>query len=138
MPVTATLRDNGHEIALVLHRLAARVVQGQGGVDAFFRTESPALPALGSTVELALRLPPLSNVVSLPPDALYGDNRVYRINGDVLESVMVTRVGQHSDTTGEQRLLMEGGVFNDGDAVLVSRLPQAIDGLVVETQRPDG
>ncbi len=138
LEVRAVLRDNGHEIGLVLHRLAAMVEQGQGGVDVFFRAQSEALPALGSTVELSLQLPPLDNVVALPPDALYGDNRAYRINGDVLESVMVTRVGQFVDSEGRQLLLMDGRAFNDGDRVLVSRLPQAIDGLAVETEAPDG
>lgn len=136
--VTATLRENGTEVELELHRLAAMVAEGQGGVDVFFRAGSGTLPALGSTVELALKLPPLDGVVALPPDALYGDSRAYRVVDGVLSSVTVTRVGQSLDENGRQLLLMDGRVFSDGDRVLVSRLPQAIDGLAVEPDGSDG
>ena len=135
--VLATLEDGRGQTGFRLDRLAAAVAQGRGGVDAFFRTDQRLLPALGSTVELALKLPVLDGVVALPADALYGDSRVYRIAGDQLQSLVVTRLGQQRGADGRRRLLLDGTAFEEGDLVMISRLPQAIDGLVVETGAVD-
>ncbi len=131
IPVHATVKRNGADIDLVLDRLAASVAQGQGGVDVFFRGTEGDLPALGTTVEVHLELPPLEGVVAMTTDALYGDNRVYRVVDGRLEGVSVTRLGQRRDEEGNQVLLLDGSAFGAGDRVLVSRLPQAIDGLAV-------
>ena len=131
--LTATMTDNGETITLTLHRLAASVAQGQGGVDAFFRAEEP-LPTLGKTVEVRLELPPLEEVAVISTDALYGADRVYRIEDDTLKAVSVTRLGQKLDPQGRQLLIVDGSAFSDGDRILSSRLPQAIHGLKVEVK----
>ena len=135
--IVAILQNDRGEFRLMLDRLAAAVTRGQGGVDAFFRAGQGTLPALGSTVELALELPSLDGVVAIPPDALYGDDRVYRIVGGRLESRAVTRLGLRRDAEGGRQLLLDGAAFEEGDLVMVSRLPQAINGLEVETGTVD-
>ena len=135
--IVATLENDRVETELMLDRLAAAVTQGQGGVDAFFHAGRGTLPALGSTVELALKLPSLDGVVAIPPDALYGDDRVYRIVEGRLESWTVTRLGLRRDADGRQQLLLDGSAFGEGDLLMVSRLPQAINGLAVETGAVD-
>jgi hypothetical protein len=132
------MRNNGNSIELTLHRLSASVSQGQGGVDAFFRAPGERFPALGKTVELQLTLPVLDGVISLTPDALYGADRIYRVKEETLEAVTVTRLGQTVDQEGRQQLIIDGAVFEDGDRVLSSRLPQAIDGLKVRIKEPAG
>jgi len=136
--LSARMLSNNDSINLSLHRLSSSVAQGQGGVDAFFRAPGERFPALGKTVEVALTLPLLNNVITLSPDALYGADRVYRIKDDTLEAVMVKRLGQTFDQDGRQQLIVDGAVFADGDKVLSSRLPQAIEGLKVEIREPDG
>lgn len=127
--------DNGSAVTLNLVRLAASVVRGQGGVDAFFRSASDALPALGKTVELRLELPAISDAVALSPDALYGSNLVYRIVDGTLRAQTIRRLGQTLGDESRVQMLVEGGVFEAGDLVLNSRLPQAIDGLKVNVEK---
>ena len=129
--VDAFMVDNGEQIPLRLVRLAASVAQGQGGVDAFFRSDPGLLPALGKTVELQLELPAIPDAVALSPDALYGANLVYKIIDGVLEAQPVRRLGQTLSGPDGVRMLIQGDVFKTGDLVLDSRLPQAIDGLRV-------
>ncbi len=131
--IEATLRNEQEVIHLKLNRLAAAVVSGQGGVDVFFHAKTGAFPALGSTVELVLALPPVDGVVALPQDAIYGNNRIYRIVENRLKSVMVPRLGQRSNPAdGQPQLLMDGSVLDEGDLIMISKLPYAIDGLIVE------
>ena len=134
--LTAELTDNGQSIPLQLHRLSANVSQGQGGVDAFFRANQP-LPTPGKTVEVKLNLPPLENVAVISTDALYGADRVYLIKDNQLQAISVSRLGQQVNAQGHQLLIVDGDVFSDGDMILNSRLPQAIDGLPVEVQQSE-
>lgn len=130
--VDASVRRNDRVIELQLDRLSASVAAGQGGVDVFFRAENGLLPVLGTTVEVSLELPTLSGVVAVSPDALYGDNRIYLVEEGRLRSVEVSRLGFRLDEAGHQQLVLDGAPFAGGGRILVSRLPQAIDGLSVE------
>ena len=129
----------GERIRLALHRLSASVDQGQGGIDAFFRARSGRLPVPGGTLEVNLKLPPMENVIVLSPDALYGRDRVYRVQanaqGNVLQSRTVRRLGQLNDAQGRRMLIVAGDGFEAGDQILNSRLPQAVDGLKVKVER---
>lgn len=132
LPIKATMMDSAREIDLVLHRLSANVASGQGGMDAFFRARSGQLPVLGETVEIELRLPPIENAVVIPADALYGQNRVYRVRNRVLEAKAVRRLGQFHEAGGQHMLILSGDDFADGEQILNSRLPQAVSGLQVQ------
>lgn len=133
----AEMTNNGHSVALELDRLSARVTQGQGGVDAFFRIREGTLPALGTTVEISLDLPVLDQVVLLSTDALYGADRVYRVQDDILRSLKVRRLGQRQSPDGRPLMILDGESFDAEDMVLSSRLPQAIDGLRVKIKQAD-
>ena len=129
----------GENIALTLHRLSASVGDGQSGVDAFFRVRDGSaakLPVPGGTLEIIIKLPPIADVIVLAPQALYGRDRVYEVRGGVLQARTVRRLGQQSDATGRQMLLIAGDGFNDGDQILNSILPQAVSGLKVEVAAP--
>jgi multidrug efflux pump subunit AcrA (membrane-fusion protein) len=128
----ATMVNHGKLIKLRLNRLSAKVDQGQGGVDAFFRSVEGQLPALGTTVEINLDLPAIENTVALSINAAYSANRVYKVVEGVLQAVTVQRFGQRIDGDGNALIIIEGSPFSSGDLVLSSRLPQAIDGLKVE------
>ncbi|MEJ2178518.1 MAG: HlyD family efflux transporter periplasmic adaptor subunit [Gammaproteobacteria bacterium] len=133
----AEMSNNGHSVALELDRLSASVTPGQGGVDAFFRIREGTLPALGTTVEIGLDLPVLDQVVLLSTDALYGADRVYRVQDDTLRSLKVRRLGQRQGPDGRPLMILDGKSFESEDRVLSSRLPQAIDGLRVKTKQAD-
>lgn len=133
--VRAQIFADARGIALRLHRLSASVAAGQGGIDAFFRAYGDAqLPVPGETVEVQLELPPVANAVTLPADSLYGSGRVYVVRDGILHAQSVRRLGQ-LERGGRQMLVVESAGFRDGDEILSSRLPQAVDGLQVRVVR---
>lgn len=78
--LTASAQLNGQPLNLQLDRLAARIGQGQAGVDALFSLHSPDThPVPGQTLNLRLQLPLRSDLYALPPSALYGHDRLYRL-----------------------------------------------------------
>jgi multidrug efflux pump subunit AcrA (membrane-fusion protein) len=132
--VTATAVHNSASIDLTLHRLSAGVSEGQGGVDAFFRSSSGSgkLPTLGITLEIRLSLPAVDDAVVTFVDALYGKNRVYKVVDNVLEAVEVEFLGELNNENGQRMVIISGKNLQQSDQILISRLPQAVSGLTVE------
>ena len=126
--IQARILESG--IPLTLDRLSSSIAEGQGGVDAFFRSEQP-LPELGRTVSLQLSLPKIDNAVLVKLNALYGNRQVYLIKEGKLHSRKITLLGQRQDETGTF-LVLDGTDFQAGELILQSRLPLAIDGLEVD------
>ena len=120
-------------VTVRLARLAGEVERGRGGVDGLFVLDDTRVtPELGRPLPMTLSLPPRDGLVALPAAALHGLDRVYRLDdNDRLETVTVKRVGDWRSDTGERRLLFEGD-FRQGDRIVVTQLPGAIDGLAVQ------
>lgn len=141
MAAGQTVTATAAPLELKLHRLTAQVGDGQGGVDAFFRAAAGGekLPLPGSTLAIDLALPAIDNVVVLSPDSLYGRARIYLVQDGRLQAKTVRRLGRinapvDGDGDGGGRetwLLVDGDDFEDGDMILDSRLPQAINNLQV-------
>lgn len=134
-PLSARARLGEQPLTLTLERLAARVGSGQAGVDALFTlgaTDTPPLP--GQTLSLQLQLPPRSGLFALPPSALYGSDRVYRlVDDDRLEAVSVEVVGQRQpDADAPPELLVSSAALAAGDRIIITQLPNAIGGLPVQ------
>ncbi len=136
--VTATAQFGTQRINAVLSRLSGEVRRGAGGLDALFRiTDNDPWLQIGSTVEVLLTLPIERDVIAIPISALYGTDRVYKLKDDRMRVATVERVGEASLATGEKRVLVRSPDLNEGDRVIVTQLPNAIDGLkvrVVETE----
>lgn len=131
-PLRAYTEVDGIELEASLDRIAGEVRPGSGGADALFRitTPSPWIP-LGRTVELVVVLPAVANAVDLPMEAIYGTDRIYVLAGDRMKGVTVERVGELHGLRGESRVLVRSGDLHDGQEVIVTQLPNAIDGLRV-------
>ncbi len=130
--ISASSQLDGQALALQLDRMAGEVNSGRAGVDAFFRIESHnPLPEPGRSVAIDLKLPVQQNVVALPPQALYGTNRIYRIVDDRLEAIDVERVGDITTNSGKTRILVRSADLQPGDSVVTTQLPNAISGLKV-------
>ncbi|WP_372830620.1 efflux RND transporter periplasmic adaptor subunit [Pontibacterium sp.] len=130
--ISASSQLDEQQLALQLDRLAGEVNSGRAGVDAFFRIESStSLPEPGRSVAIDLKLPVQQNVVALPPQALYGTNRIYRIVDDRLEAIDVERVGDITTDSGKTRILVRSADLQQGDSVVTTQLPNAISGLKV-------
>jgi multidrug efflux pump subunit AcrA (membrane-fusion protein) len=131
-PLAASTRVDGIWVEAVLDRISGEVRAGSGGTDALFkiREDSPWLP-LGRTVELVVKLPPVGDAVALPPEALYGSNRIYVFDNGQMKGVDVERLGEVHVIGRDRRILVRSDQLKSGDRVIVTQLPNAIDGLRV-------
>lgn len=132
--LTAVAEREGRPIPLQLKQLAARISTGQTGVDALFSFLDPqTAPLPGRTLSLRLKLPAQPGLYALPPEALYGSNRVYRISTDErLEAVEVQHLGQHTPVEGPQQILLASAHLKAGDRLITTQLPNAIGGLAIQ------
>ena len=81
-----------------------------------------------------MKLPTEANVVAIPALALYGQNRIYRIVEGRLESLAVQRVGEWTNADGTSLTLVRSSKLQNGDDILVTQLPNAVTGLLVEVR----
>ncbi|GGC05447.1 hypothetical protein GCM10011352_34530 [Marinobacterium zhoushanense] len=131
--IQASASLDGLPLRLELDRLGATVSSGKAGVDALFRLIDPPLaPEPGRSLRLQLRLPVQPELVALPPTALYGTDRIYRVTDSRLEPVTVSRVGQLTTAEGESRVLVRSETLAAGQQVITTQLPNAIAGLRVD------
>ncbi|MBU29994.1 MAG: hypothetical protein CMD54_07775 [Gammaproteobacteria bacterium] len=127
-PVIAST-DRGDSLKLT--RVSGALRDNTGSIDSFFSSNTQ-LPPTGSVLSVSIQLVAEPSVVVLPTDALYGGNLIYRITSDsTLEAVKVERLGQRPGPEKTEILVRSHDIQN-GDQILVSRLPAAVTGLKVE------
>ena len=130
LPVVADLRDR--RVQGELERLVGAVGAGQSSVDGLVRLAAGAAPPdLGRAVSLTVTLPPVDGVVSLPVEAVYGEGRVFLIEGGLLTGIDVERAGTATGDAGEPRLLVRSEALPEGARILTSQLSNAVTGLRV-------
>ncbi|TNF87200.1 MAG: biotin/lipoyl-binding protein [Gammaproteobacteria bacterium] len=130
--ITARTADG---LIMPLSRLSSRVRAGQSGLDAFFQVAvmpGAPLPAIGRVVDVAVTLPEERNVVALPVQSIYENDRVYRVDDNRLDAIAVERVGELLMPDGELRVLVRSPRLDDGARIVTTQLPQAISGMLVE------
>lgn len=133
MAINAVGLIDNRAIALKLDRIAAEVNAGRAGVDALFKiTPSSYHPEPGRTLEIKVDLPPVRGVIPIPPVALYGLNRVYRVVDNTLEAIQVERLGDSYNDQGEAIVLIRSTRIQPGDRLVTTQLPNAISGLKVK------
>lgn len=131
--LNATAVIDKQTITLQLSHLASSVSNGNTGVDALLQfTPEQFIPEPGRTLSLTLWLPKIDNIISIPPSALYGTDRVYRIRDAKLESVIINKVGDAHDDSGSPLILIQPGDLHEGDSLIITQLPNAISGLPVK------
>lgn len=133
--ISATARDERYparsgEIELELDRLSGKA--GTAGIDALFtiRTGSEQL-RLGQQITIHLSRPPQPGLAMLPFQALYGNDRIYRINNEErLETLQIEQAGTIYEQ-GVEMLLVRSDKLHDGDRIVSTHLPNAMQGLKV-------
>ena len=129
----ATAILDGELVLFELLRLSGEIRQDSGGVDGLFRlTDRMNAMALGTFVELKLKLVQQSSVAAIPFDALYELDRVYRLNEGFLEMVQIKRIGEYQLQSGEKQLLIRSEQLAESDIIIRTQLPNAISGLRAE------
>ncbi len=90
---------------------------------------------VGAFVSAVLQRPQVEEVFSLPMSALHGGDRIYRIETregrDRLFGLRVERVGEHR-VDGVPRMLVRVPGLGEDERIVITHLPNAIDGLAVE------
>ena len=82
---------------MTLTRLAGQIRTGQSGLDAFFGlpiTTGQPLPALNRVVDVHVTLPSEPDVVPLPVQSIYENDRIYQVIDHRLRALTVDRVGE--------------------------------------------
>lgn len=130
-PVEATSEDQVHR--LTLSRFAGESdARGPLGI---FRLQAEAdQPGLrpGDMVPLVVFRPPQDAVVAVPYSALYGSDSLYVMTDEArMHRVTVEQVGEVLRDGGHYDALVRGDGLEEGDRIITTHLPNAIEGLKV-------
>ncbi len=126
--------SEGQPLALRLRALAGQAEPGGAGVEGLFELSAPHEGlALGRFVSLSLHLPPQSGVVALPFEAVYGKDLIYRLLDGRMRPLTVERLGEWRENpeASDARILVRHPDLQNGDWIITTRLPNALDGLSV-------
>lgn len=125
----ARVNFGGRVYGAELERLAGEA--DARGLDALLRLDPGADLPLGAFVDLVLERPAAAKTVALPFAALNGGDRVFVLDDGRLRAIAVERVGELS-RGGVTEVLVRAAGLEAGSRVLVTHLPNAVDGLKVE------
>jgi RND family efflux transporter MFP subunit len=130
-PLEAQAELSGQQILLQLDRLAGEA--DPSGIDGFFRvTAGTHRLRLGNLLKLNLQRPAQQNLVPIPFQAIYGNNRVYLLRNGRMHGIAVEPVGQHLKADEPAALLIRSPAIQSGDKIIRTHLPNAVTGLKVE------
>lgn len=130
--VAGFARIDGSDVPVVLDRLAAQVVAGSAGVDAYFTLPKTTLPIpLNRVVELMVSLAPVNDVFAVPREALYGTDQIFKIVSDRLVTTKARVVGATGGWGDGGMLLIDREGFSDGETVLATKFANAMEGISV-------
>jgi len=83
---------------------------------------------------LYLNLPKQSHLVALPFEAVYGINRIYKFIDGRMKGITIEKVGEKMTMTGQSQILVHSPALKQGDKVIITQLPNAIEGLKVRAE----
>ncbi|MEQ8514242.1 MAG: HlyD family efflux transporter periplasmic adaptor subunit [Chromatocurvus sp.] len=132
--ITATIA--GHRDIATLANLSGEIEAGSSGVDAFFDLPSDSALEIGRTVEITLKMPAVEDVAALPQQSLHDSRLVYAVEDGRLQAIPVTTHGTRRNSLGGLDVLVSSPALRDGAEVLISDMPQARQGLLVNATRP--
>lgn len=132
----------GTEVGLRLERLDGEAQAS--GIDGLFKVADHAeLLRIGQLLTLRLAREPQPDAVAVPMTAVYGGERVYEIEETKptdagspsvprMRGVPVEFLGTRRDPDGRELALVRSPELTAGDRLVITHLPNAIDGLRVE------
>jgi HlyD family secretion protein len=133
--LTAGALNNGQHIELTLSQLSGDIKQGRGGRDALFafRQAYPQMVA-GQVLSIRLRLPAVEDSIAIPREAVYGTDRIYTVVEGRLKGHAIQRLGETLSPAGRRLVLARSATLAAEDRIVVTQLPNAMDGLKVRMQ----
>lgn len=127
--LSARARHAGRVFSAELERISGEA--DARGVDALLRLAPGSEIPLGAFVDLILERPAAADTIALPFAALNGGERVFTIEDGRLKAVPIERVGEVTED-GVSGVLIRAPGLPPGSRVMVTHLPNAVDGLKVE------
>ena len=76
-------------------------------------------------------MPEQSNLLALPPQAIFGTDRIYIVKDNRLQGRTIERIGDIRDSNGESKVLVRSTSIQPGEQILSTQLPNAMTGLLV-------
>ena len=139
LSISATVEVDDMQVAGQLLRVSGQTSAGSGGVDSFIGIQ-PGVRGLrlGSTVRVVLELPAEDNVIAVPGEAIYGSNRLFKLNDGRMQMIEFERVGEREYNDGGTEVLARTPQLLQGDQVIVTKLANAADGLLVQANTGTG
>lgn len=87
----------------------------------------------GAMVPVVLQRPAVDNVLAVPYSAIYGNSGVYVVSADQrMRRLAIVQRGEVLQDNGERWALIAGPELAEGQQLIVTHLPNAIEGLKVE------
>lgn len=118
-------------MSMTLQRIAG--LAEARGVEAIFELDEPAPQLrLGTLLAVSVPRPTRDDSVALPYSALYGNDTVYQLVDGRMARLRVERVGEILRDDGSRWVLVRSDQLKPGMQVIVTHLPNAIDGLRVD------
>ena len=132
------LQAHSKSLRLQLDRVSGEINLDSGGIDGLFRIKKKGqLLRLGEFITLQLSLPRQSRLIALPFEAVYGMNRIYKLVDGRMKAVIIERIGERSTTKGYSEILVRSPKLKKNDQVIITQLPNAMDGLKVQVSSKD-
>ena len=134
-PITALI--NGKTKAK-LSRITGEVKAKSAGIDALFKLEKYDNDlSIGRAVNIKVYLPEVIDAFALPYDAIYDRNKIYKIVDSRLKSLKIKQLGQYT-INNNKYAIVDGQFFKNNELLLLTQLPNAINGLKVKIVFLDG
>ncbi len=120
-----------------LERLLSGRVDEVGGIDGIFvvtEASSPLPP--GRALQFSVTMPGVAGSVVLPYEALYENNRIYRIDSNGrLDPLTVSMLGWGGGDGDQSLVVVQSPLLTAGERIVTTHLPDAMKGLKVEYEQ---
>ncbi|UAW98562.1 HlyD family efflux transporter periplasmic adaptor subunit [Halopseudomonas nanhaiensis] len=137
--LVARTLDVSPAVTMTLQRIAG--LAEARGVEAIFRLDDAAPNLrLGTLLAVSVPRPVRESSVAVPYSALYGNDTLYQLVDGRMKRLQVERVGETLREDGSRWVLVRSEQLQPGMRIVVTHLPNAVDGLRVDPteQAPAG
>lgn len=132
LPLLGYAGLGSRQIRLRLLRLAGEA--DPSGTDALFAIEQAGdWLRSGQTLQFRLQRRAQGQALAVPFSAIYGEDRAYKLVEGRMQGVKLRILGSYMSEAGDELLLVRSEQLAAGDLLVVTHLPNAMDGLRVES-----
>ena len=130
-PMIGFAGQGGRRMQFRLLRLAGEA--DPSGIDALFAIE-PGSGSLrsGQIVQFALQRRPREGALAVPYSVLYGEDLAYKLIQGRMQALRLEVLGSYVRENGVEQLLVRSDQLSAGDKLVITHLPNAMDGLRAE------